>query len=109
MPASRRTAAASSSTACRSPSPPASHTAIVGPNGAGKSVLLRLLTHEDRAIARDDDAAPVRVFGSGNWHVFELRSQLGIVSADMHQRFVAGNSEGRISAEAAVLSAFGQT
>jgi iron complex transport system ATP-binding protein len=28
------------------------------------------------------------------------------VSADLHQRFVAGNSEGRISGEAAVLSAF---
>jgi iron complex transport system ATP-binding protein len=86
--------------------PAGEHTAIVGPNGAGKSVLLRLLTHEDRAIAHDDDSAPVRVFGKGNWHVFELRSLLGIVSADLHQRFVAGNSEGRISAEAAVLSAF---
>jgi iron complex transport system ATP-binding protein len=86
--------------------PAGEHTAIVGPNGAGKSVLLRLLTHEDRAMARDDDNPPVRVFGSGNWHVFELRSQLGIVSADLHQRLVAGNSEGRISSEAAVLSAF---
>jgi len=80
------------------------HTAIVGPNGAGKSILVRLLTHEDRAIAPDDGSPPVRVFGNGNWHVFELRQQLGIVSADLHQRFVAGNSEGRISAEAAVLS-----
>src|SRR5215831_6872760 len=26
------------------------HTAIVGPNGAGKSVLVRLVTHEDRAV-----------------------------------------------------------
>ena len=40
------------------------------------------------------------------WDVFELRSQLGIVSADLHQRFVAGNSEGRITGEAAVLSGF---
>ena len=48
----------------------------------------------------------MRVFGSDNWDVFELRSQLGIVSADLHQRFVAGNSEGRISGEAAVLSGF---
>jgi iron complex transport system ATP-binding protein len=38
--------------------------------------------------------------------VFELRSQLGIVSADLHHRFVTGNSEGRITAEAAVVSAF---
>ena len=26
------------------------HTAILGPNGAGKSVLVRLLTHEERAL-----------------------------------------------------------
>jgi len=82
------------------------HTAIVGPNGAGKSFLLRLLTHEDRALQGADGRSPVRVFGSDNWDVFELRSQLGIVSADLHQRFVAGNSEGRITGEAAVLSAF---
>jgi iron complex transport system ATP-binding protein len=82
------------------------HTAIVGPNGAGKSILLRLLTHEDRALAATDGTPPVRVFGNGNWDVFELRSQLGIVSADLHQRFVAGNSEGPVTGEAAVLSGF---
>jgi iron complex transport system ATP-binding protein len=82
------------------------HTAIVGPNGAGKSVLVRLLTHEDRAVVPADGSSPVRVFGDDNWNVFELRSQLGIVSADLHQRFVGGNSEGRIKGEAAVLSGF---
>jgi iron complex transport system ATP-binding protein len=82
------------------------HTAIVGPNGAGKSFLLRLLTHEDRALLAADGIAPVRVFGDDNWDVFALRSQLGIVSADLHQRLVGGNSEGRIMGEAAVLSAF---
>jgi iron complex transport system ATP-binding protein len=82
------------------------HTAIVGPNGAGKSILVRLLTHEDRALLSADGTSPIRVFGNGNWDVFELRSQLGIVSADLHQRFVGGNSEGRITGEAAVLSAF---
>ena len=46
------------------------------------------------------------MFGDDSWNVFELRSQLGIVSADLHQRFVAGNSEGRITAEAAVVSGF---
>jgi iron complex transport system ATP-binding protein len=82
------------------------HTAILGPNGAGKSVLVRLLTHEERALPLPDDASPVRVFGSDNWNVFELRPQLGIVSADLHQRFVSGNSEGRITGLAAVLSGF---
>jgi iron complex transport system ATP-binding protein len=82
------------------------HSAIVGPNGAGKSVLVRLLTHEDRAIVPADGRSPVRVFGDDMWNVFELRSQLGIVSADLHHRLVSGNSEGRITGEAAVLSAF---
>lgn len=82
------------------------HSAIVGPNGAGKSVLVRLLTHEDRAIVPADRRSPVRVFGDDMWNVFELRSQLGIVSADLHHRLVSGNSEGRITGEAAVLSAF---
>ena len=84
------------------------HTAIVGPNGAGKSTLVNLLTHHDRALAPDaadaDAPAPVRVFGAERWNVFELRSQLGIVSADLHHRFVEGNSEGRVDGETAVLS-----
>jgi iron complex transport system ATP-binding protein len=79
------------------------HTAIVGPNGAGKSTLVNLLTHEERPFA-DGGASPVRVFGTDRWHVFELRSRLGIVSGDLHHRFVNGNSAGRISARDAVLS-----
>lgn len=82
------------------------HTAIVGPNGAGKSVLVNLLTHQERAVAMADGTSPVRVFGDDNWNVFELRAQLGIVSADLHHRFVTGNNEGRISGETAVLSGF---
>jgi iron complex transport system ATP-binding protein len=82
------------------------HTAILGPNGAGKSVLVHLLTHQERALASGAGVPPVRVFGSDNWVVSELRSQLGVVSADLHQRFVSGNNEGFITGEAAVLSGF---
>ena len=82
------------------------HTAILGPNGAGKSAFVRLLTHEDRPLAVTGASPPVRVFGSDNWDVFDLRSQLGIVSSDLHHRFVFGNNEGRVRAEAAVLSGF---
>jgi iron complex transport system ATP-binding protein len=83
------------------------HTAILGPNGAGKSSLVRLLTHEDRALVPEADApSPVRVFGSDSWDVFDLRSQLGLVSSDLHHRFVFGNNEGRVRAENAVLSGF---
>lgn len=86
--------------------PVGEHTAFVGPNGAGKSILVSLLTHYERALARPDGVPPVRVFGQAQWNVFDLRSQLGIVSADLHNRFVSGNSEGRITGTAAVLSAF---
>jgi len=82
------------------------HTAVVGPNGAGKSTLVNLLTHEDRARARPDGVAAVRVFGKSRWNVFDLRSRLGIVSADLHHRLVVGNSAGRITATEAVLSGF---
>ena len=82
------------------------HTVILGPNGAGKSILVSLLTHHERALAPADGSSPVRVFGGDTWNVFELRAQLGIVSSDLHQRFVKGNSEGRITGEAAVISGF---
>lgn len=82
------------------------HTAILGPNGAGKSALVRLLTHEDRPRAAEGGPPPVRVFGHDSWDVFELRTQLGIISSDLHHRFVFGNNEGRVTAEAAVLSGF---
>ena len=39
-------------------------------------MLVRLLTHEDRALAHPNPS-PVRVFGNDMWDVFELRSQLG--------------------------------
>ena len=82
------------------------HTAIVGPNGAGKSILVSLLTHFERPVARTGGVPPVRVFGEDRWDVFDLRSRIGIVSADLHNRFVSGNSEGRITASTAVVSAF---
>ena len=88
------------------------HTAIVGPNGAGKSTLVNLLTHEERPLARGEGPGlsevegPIRLFGSDRWNVFDLRSRFGIVSADLHQRFVNGNSAGAITARDAVLSRF---
>lgn len=82
------------------------HTAILGPNGAGKSVFVGLLTHHERALAHEDGRPPVRVMGDARWDVGALRRRLGIVSSSLHQRMVAGNSEGRITAHTAVVSAF---
>jgi iron complex transport system ATP-binding protein len=81
------------------------HTAIVGPNGSGKSTLVKLLTYQDSAFAVDEgEPPPVRVFGSDRWDLQSLRAHLGIISADMHQRFVMGNSAGAIKAEDLVIS-----
>lgn len=82
------------------------HTAILGPNGAGKTTLINLLTHQDRALAQVGRPPAVRVFGDARWNVFALRSQLGIISHDLQQRFVAGHSAGRIRGDEAVLSGF---
>ena len=82
------------------------HTAILGPNGAGKTALINLLTRDDYALARPGAPPPVRILGRDRWDLFELRSRLGIVSNDLHQQFVEGNSIGRITGEDAVVSGF---
>jgi iron complex transport system ATP-binding protein len=81
------------------------HTAILGANGAGKSTFVKLLTLQQYPLANGDDA-PIRVLGRDRWDVFALRSQLGIVSADLHDRFVQGNTNGVVSAIDAVTSGF---
>ena len=66
------------------------HTAILGPNGAGKSSLVRLIHREAYPLAAaPGQPAPIRILGRERWDVFELRAQLGIVSGDVQQRFVA--------------------
>jgi iron complex transport system ATP-binding protein len=82
------------------------HTAILGPNGAGKSTFIKLLTLQQYPVADGTAAAPIRVFGRERWDVFALRSQLGIVSADLHDRFVHGNSNGVLTGLDAVVSGF---
>jgi iron complex transport system ATP-binding protein len=56
--------------------------------------------------ADEDGPPPIRLFGRDRWNVFELRSQMGIVSADLHDRFVHGNSNGVVNALDAVASGF---
>ena len=82
------------------------HTAILGPNGAGKSTLMKLLTLQVYPFASANGTPPIRVFGRDRWDVFDLRAQLGIVSADLHDRFVHGNAAGVITGHDAVLSGF---
>jgi iron complex transport system ATP-binding protein len=85
------------------------HTAILGPNGAGKSTLMKLLTLQLYPVVPVNDVngvPPIRVLGRDRWDVFALRSQLGIISADLHDRFVQGNSSGVITGFDAVVSGF---
>jgi iron complex transport system ATP-binding protein len=84
------------------------HAAVLGPNGAGKSTLMKLLTLQLYPVAPEDadGRPPIRLFGRERWNVFELRSQMGIVSADLHDRFVHGNSNGVLTGLDAVVSGF---
>ena len=66
-------------------------TAILGPNGAGKSTLLKLLTRELYPVRQQGSV--VRLFGRERWNVWELRTQLGIVSHDLQHEY-AGDATG---------------
>jgi iron complex transport system ATP-binding protein len=57
------------------------HVAIIGPNGSGKSTLIKTVARELYPVVRPGTA--VRLLGRERWNVFELRSQLGIVSNDL--------------------------
>jgi iron complex transport system ATP-binding protein len=82
------------------------HVAIVGPNGAGKSSLIRLLTLEDYPLAADSGAPPLRLFGQERWDAAALRSRMGIVSADVQDRFTDGPWVGQVPGLDVVLSGF---
>jgi len=82
------------------------HTAILGPNGSGKSTLIQLLTCQIYPLARRGGDPPIRIFGRDRWSVADLRSRLGIVSTDLHHRFVSGSSLGRVTGEEAVTASF---
>ncbi|HEX7554000.1 MAG TPA: ATP-binding cassette domain-containing protein [Geothrix sp.] len=86
--------------------PEGEHTAILGPNGSGKSSLMRLLTRQDYALQLQPEASPVRILGRDRWDLFELRAQLGIVSADLHQAFIDAEAGGLRGGLEVVLSGF---
>lgn len=57
------------------------HVAVLGPNGSGKSTLLKLLTRECYPLLRPETR--LAIFGQSSWNIFDLRSQIGIVSNDL--------------------------
>jgi iron complex transport system ATP-binding protein len=82
------------------------HTAIIGPNGSGKSTLIRLLTGDVYPVARPGSDQPLRIFGRRRWNLSDLRALIGIVSTDVHQRFVGGSSMGHVTGLEAVVAGF---
>lgn len=81
------------------------HTVILGANGAGKSSLLKLLSRQFYPSVDDDTVGTVQILGRRDWHVDELRRQIGIVSGEMDREFSLPRS-GRMTGLQAVLSGF---
>lgn len=81
------------------------HCAILGPNGSGKSTLLKLLTRTMYPSIVDGAAGSVRILGQTEWNVWDLRTQLGIVSSELDHHFTTGRS-GRLNALDVVLTGF---
>src|SRR6267143_2428868 len=57
------------------------HVCILGPNGCGKSTLIKTITRECYPLAREGSS--LSILGRERWDIFELLSQLGIVSPDL--------------------------
>jgi iron complex transport system ATP-binding protein len=57
------------------------HVAILGPNGCGKSTLIKTITRECYPMVRE--GMHCTLLGRGRWDLSQLRSQLGVVSADL--------------------------
>ena len=74
--------------------------AVLGPNGSGKSTLVQALTREVFPLAGGEPSS-LRIYGRDRWDLFELRSLLGIVTADLVR-----TCTGRHTALETVLSGF---
>ncbi len=57
------------------------HVAILGPNGCGKSTLIKTITRECYPIVRE--GMRCSLLGRDRWDLSQLRSQLGVVSAEL--------------------------
>ena len=61
------------------------NTAIIGPNGCGKSTLLKLISRE--LYPAHCEGGVIEICGQSRWNVWDLRNRLGLISADLQQRY----------------------
>jgi iron complex transport system ATP-binding protein len=59
--------------------------ALLGPNGSGKSTLVRVLTRESYPVVNETESS-LRILGREVWHLFELRSLIGVVTNELVDR-----------------------
>lgn len=76
---------------------------ILGPNGSGKSTLIKLISSE---IYPSISEKPSRrmILGQSAWNVAKLRTHLGIITNDLHNKFA--NDGYNITGLEAVISGF---
>jgi iron complex transport system ATP-binding protein len=82
------------------------HTVILGPNGSGKSTLVKLIAGRIYPSAPFAAEPPIRIFGRERWVLDELRTHLGLVSAELEQDFLSGSSLVRATALDLVTASF---
>lgn len=79
------------------------HCVILGANGSGKSSLIKLINCELYPSYKDEPFTR-EILGHERWVVSELRKNLGVVTNDLHSRFVF--ESGYLSGFETVLSGF---
>ncbi len=67
------------------------HTLVTGPNGCGKSTLLQMITGDHPACYQNDLMVMGTQRGSGE-SIWDIKKQMGIVSADLHRNYRAPGS-----------------
>jgi len=66
--------------------------AIIGPNGSGKTTLVKLLRGDILPFYDEDSPALFRIFGTDRWNLDDIRRHIGVVSADLQNRFRPGTT-----------------
>ena len=63
---------------------------ILGPNGSGKSSFINLITRK-RYPELKNEPVIFDIFGRENWHIFELKNHMGIISPELQFAFLSSD------------------